>query len=251
MDFKTWLFLTETQQNVVELQVANYITQMIENSAEILKQDLAAGRPQQMFSYYVKQVWPAELQKGGKFLLPSTFPEGVAGKYVMFKMMSGGPNEKAETHHFQDQFDGFAFNIKPFRMMKTPEEVDEYVDALGYAVHHEAEHIYNPGTTPDDPDDDVMRGALTYMTNKGEVRGHAREMARAYAKHFPGEDFDLQKAHGLLDKSHFTNAHRNYFRALAEPGKWQNLQQKYPDFTDNPHDVAVQTVRSFLPQYQQ
>ena len=67
------------------------------------------------------------------------------------------------------------------------------------------------------------------MGNYGEMRAHAREMARAYAKHFPGQPFDLRKAQTLLDMPYFNQTHKNYF--------------------GSPNEDIIDNINEFLPQY--
>jgi len=181
--------------------------------------------------------------------LPNNFPQGIAGQPVRFKLTSDDSRAQA-AHDGNGQFAGFTFNIKPFQSLRTPEQIDQYVQALSYSTHHEAEHIYNPGADydPEEGEDPVL-SAMNYMSPEGEARAHSREMAKAYAQAHPNQPFDLAKGQQLLANPHFNNTHRNYFQGLADPKKWASIQQKYPQFTTNPHDQAVKYVNEFLPQY--
>lgn len=247
MNFKTWIFLAESQQAHVEVQVGNFLTAMFEQAGSMFKLDRLHGERGD-FTRYLMLVWPQDAQQNGRFYLPRQFPEGIAGKPVRF--VKGDERAKSGAQHKPNgSFNGFVFNMAGFDEIRNPEDIDKYVDALGYKAHHEAEHIYNPGTILNMGDSDQMRAGLHYMSNIGEIRAHAREMARAYAKHHPGEDFDLHKAQSLLQEPQFNDTHRNYYQMLAEPGKWERYRRQY-GLSFNPHDLVIQATRDFLPQYQ-
>lgn len=242
ISFSNWLKLVENEEQV-ELKVAQFLEKIIDNAGHVMMQDMQQGKAQG-FNTYVRQFWPSEAIEN-RLVLPQSFPEGVAGQPVDFKYSDRG--NRAYSWHTQGNFAGFVINMTPFRQAKTPEQLSQAIEALKAAVHHESEHIYNPGGDYQ-PGHDDDKQTLEYMTKPGEIRAHAREMAWVYANKFPGEPFDLNKAIQLLELPYFNETHKNYFVKLADPRHWQELSQRY-GLSQNPHQLIVQMVQQFLPQY--
>lgn len=229
LKFRVWL------ENTAEVQVAHFLEDIIDKAVNLFKQ---SGNPTNILDY-IRQVWPPEAKKT-RLTFPATLPQGVAGKVVDFKRLDD--QNRATCWHKDGQFIGFTVNIEPFFKAKSIEEIDQYAESLKSAIHHECEHISNPGSHYQGND---VHQAMQYMGDDGEIRGHAREMARAYAKQFPNEPFDLTKAQTLLDMPNFNNTHKNYFRQLADP----NIAKKH-GLQKNPHDDIIRIVQEMLPQYQ-
>jgi hypothetical protein len=243
LSFYHWLSLQENQ--VVEIQVARFLEDILDKAATLKKQEMQSGLPNKTYSAYVQKIWPQEFIQNGEFILPNFFPENIAGRWVQFKHKS--KDDTADTIHNNGNFEGFIINISPFDVAKSTEEVDRHLSILKSAMHHEAEHIYNIGTSNNGNNHDV---AIKYMTNPGEIRAHARQMAQQYAKYFPGEPFDLNKVQLILDKPEFTTTHKNYFYNFANPNIWQNAINKSGYKQENPHNQIMQLVPKFLAQYQ-
>lgn len=247
--FQQWLNLKENQHSV-EIQVAHFLEDILEKATALKKQDIQAGYPHQTYANYVNQVWPQEARQNGDFILPNSFPAEIAGRRVQFKLKPG--DGTADTVHDNGKFEGFVINVHPFDYAKSIEDVDRHLSALKSAMHHEAEHIYNIGAAYDSNDwagDDKHRMAMQYMSNPGEIRAHARQMAYLYAKHFPGEPFDLQKAQSILNEPGFTTTHKNYFSGFAKPKVWEKNVNKFGYNHANPHDQIMALVPQFLDQY--
>lgn len=244
LTFTRWLKLVENEQQT-ELQVARFLEGIIDNAAHAMQQDMKNGQANG-FNTYIKQFWPPEAVQH-RLVLPDNFPEGVAGQPVDFKYTT--ENTRAYCWHVDGKFSGFVINMTPFRKAKSPQELDQAVDALKAALHHECEHIYNPGDdyNPGE-DDDALHKTLEYLSNPGEIRAHAREIAWGYAKNFPGQPFDLQKAQSMLDQPYFNMSHKNYLVKLSDPRKWAELSQKY-QLQQNPHTAILQVIQQILPQY--
>ena len=160
-------------------------------------------------------------------------------------------SQRALAIHEGDKFLGFKINI---RNLEGPiEEVEKEIESLKSAVHHESEHINNPGSNlqywADEDENTKLANTLDYMNNAGEIQAHAREMARAYAKHYPNEPFNLEKAKSLLNLPYFNQTHKNYFDILSQPDKWQELRSKLGPIS-NPHSKILTATHQMLPQYQ-
>lgn len=245
--FRTWL--EDTQG--VELQVARFLEDILDKATDLKKQDMQAGQPNKTYTTYVRQVWPPEAIQDNEFVLPRIFPPDIAGRRVQFKLKLA--HNAADTIHDNGVFEGFVINMYPFNYAKSVEEVDRYLETLKSTMHHEAEHIYNVGAEYDQNDyegDDKHKMAMQYMSNPGELRAHARQMAYLYAKQFPGEPFDLAKAQSVLDKPVFTNTMRNYFSSFAKPEVWQKNVNRFGYKHANPHDQIMALVPQFMSQYQ-
>lgn len=243
--FHYWLNLRENQQ-VVEIQVARFLEDILEKATARKKIDMHAGQPVQTYSNYVKQIWPKDAFQNSEFVLPNIFPNDIAGRRVQFKLKSA--NNTANTIHNNGKFEGFIINIHPFDNANNIEEIDNHLEKLKSAMHHEAEHIYNIGATYDSNNENKQQ-AMQYMSNPGEIRAHARQMAYLYAKHFPGEPFDLAKSQSILDNPGFTTTHKNYFSNFANPNIWQNMN-KFGHNQPNPHEQIMSLMPQFLLQYQ-
>lgn len=247
--FHHWLSLQESQ-HIIEIQVARFLEDILDKATALKKRDMQVGQPNQTYTNYVRQVWPQDAVQNGEFVLPNIFPPDIAGQRVQFKLKLG--HNAADTVHNNGKFEGFVINMYPFNYAKSIEDVDSHLATLKSAMHHEAEHIYNVGAEYDSNDwegDDKHRMAMQYMSNPGEVRAHARQMAYLYAKHFPGEPFDLAKAQSILDKPGFTTTHKNYFSGFAKPEVWQKNVSRFGYNHANPHDQIMPLVPQFLAQY--
>jgi len=248
--FKEWIVnrLVENQQ-VVEIKVADFLMEMIRKAGELLKRDIIAGQPVQRFGRYVRQVWPAQscTPNPSQFLLPPQFPQGIANQYVKFNS-NPDTTEVAEAHHYEGQFVGFALNMYRLNQAKSINDVDDFMPGLEYSLHHECEHIFHPGTDYDS--DDGVKGALDYMGHDGEVRGHARAVAKAYSVHHPGESLDVEKVQNMVYGSHFNNTYRNYLHKFAHPVGWDEVNKKAGGNYQNPHGNIVKYIQNFLPRYQ-
>lgn len=150
------------------------------------------------------------------FILPDNLPDGIAGQPVHFV---NHPHQarRAMTLHRGGHFAGFVLNIG-----------HNDLDALKMAVHHEAEHIFHPGTQ-------ANGDALAYMADEGEIRGHAREIAKAYAQHFPGQPFDPDKARSLPS---LNQTHLNYLNRKSLERKAPEVYQRFLGY-----------LNEFLPDY--
>jgi hypothetical protein len=246
LSFASWVQLRENQQ-VVEIQVAKFLEDILEKATNLKKQDTQT----QPFTTYVHQVWPKSAVDNGEFVLPGNFPPDIAGRRVQFKLKQG--HNAADTIHNNGRFEGFVINVQPFDYAQSAEEVDQHLEKLKSAMHHEAEHIYNIGSEYDaneHPGDEKHRMAIQYMNNPGEIRAHARQMAYIYNKQFPGQPFDLEKAKSILSHPGLTNTHKNYFKNFSKPEIWQKSVEKYDLKHPNPHDQIVSLVPQFLSQYQ-
>lgn len=243
LSFYHWLGLRENQ--VIEIQVAHFLEDILDKAASLKKQDMQSGSPHQTYSTYVKKVWPQESIQNNRFILPNFFPQDIAGRWVQFKHKS--ENDTADTIHNNGNFEGFIINVYPFDTAKSIDEVDRYLSILKSAMHHEVEHIYNIGTSYNGENHHM---AIQYLTNPGEIRAHARQMAQQYAKHFPGEPFDLNKAQQILNNPEFTTTHKNYFNNFANHDVWQKTINKFGQNQENPHDQIMKLVPQFLAQYQ-
>jgi hypothetical protein len=211
--FKLWL------ENSVELQVAHFLEKILNKAGHLSSLDSNS----QPFSNYLAKIWPESR-------FPQNFPQGIAGMPVSFQELPDGT--RAKSLHTNGKFSGMILNIK-----NLPADLD----ALKAAVHHEAEHIFHPGTSYQ------PGNIIAYMSNQGEIRAHAREMAKIYAQYFPNENFDIKKAQSLLPKLNQT--HRNYFQVLSNPENWKQLSQNNGNQL-NPYNKIISLVQTFLPQYQ-
>jgi hypothetical protein len=241
ISFRLWLENDRNDQT--ELRVANFLEDAVEKASQAMLQD-----PQpKSFSHYMHQQWPPQAKNNHGLVLPDIFPNDIAGQPVDFKYFQGG---RAYAWHTNNAFAGFVINLTPFRR-KTSTQLQDAAQALKSAVHHEAEHIYNPGDDYEvQEDEDPVHKTLVYMSNSGEVRAHARELAWGYARNFPKQSFQLEKAQQMLDQPYFNETHKNYLVKLADPQKWQTLKTKY-QLTHNPHEQVVALIQQFLPQYNQ
>lgn len=251
---KKWSFaiwLKEQASQNVEIQVAKFLENILDQAAALKKQDMSTGNSKS-FSDYAEQVWPKEAIQRYTLVLPGSLPPDVAGKKVQFKWQSS--IHRATTLHYDGKFDGFVINVAPIDKATTPEEIDSYISGLKSTMHHEAEHIFNPGslydTDADDDHDAKQRSAINYMSHPGELKAHARQMAYVYSQKFPGEPFDLKKAQSILNHPGFNQTHRNYFQNLSNPGVWDGHVAKYGLNQANPHDQIVSLMPQYLNQYQ-
>ena len=249
ISFHSWLYLQENQ-HAVEIQVARFLEDILIKAADLKKRDMQTGQ-QQPYVNYVRQIWPPDAIRNDEFVLPNSFSPDIAGRRVQFKLKSG--NNAADTIHNNGKFEGFVINVSPFDSARSAGDIDRHLEILKSAMHHESEHIYNVGAGYDSNDwhgEDKHRMAMQYMSNPGEIRAHARQMAQTYAKYFPGQPFDLSKAQSILDKPEFTTTHKNYFDNFAKPEVWQNHVNKFGYNHENPHDQIMRLVPQFLSQYQ-
>ena len=244
--FRRWL---QEDTQVTELQVARFLEDVFSKAAALKKQDMQKGN-NQFFTAYIHQVWPPEAIQNKNFVLPNIFPSDIAGRPVQFKLKQA--KNHGDTVHDNGRFEGFVFNILPFNVAKTPEEIDQHLESIKTTIHHEVEHIYNVGAEYDADNwqgDDKQRMSMQYMNNPGEKRAHARQMAYSYSKHFPGEPFDLRKAQSIAGSPALNNTHVNYFTRLANPEVWQQNVQKFGYNHPNPHDEIANLTKQFLTQY--
>ena len=195
ISFKIWF---ESQS--LEIQVAQFLENILARAANMKKQDMATGIFK-AFSHYTAAVLP----HGS---LPDNFPPDIAGKPVHFQILQN--NKQADTLHSQGKFAGFEINTAGFDQARTPEEVDTALEALKSVVHHEVEHIYNVGK--EYKQGQGQEKAMQYMSDPGELKAHARQIAHQYAKNFPGQPFDIKKAQSILNQPGFTQTHKNYFQ---------------------------------------
>ena len=196
LSFSNWL---ESQS--LEIQVAQFLEDILVKSTNMKKQDMAQG-VFKAFSHYVHAVFPE-----GK--LPDNLPPEIAGKPVNFTVMQN--SKHADTFHRQGQFVGFNINIAAFDQAKSDQEIDQALEAVRSTIHHEVEHIYNVGR--EYKQGQSQAAAVQYMSNPGELKAHARQIAHQYAKNFPGQPFDVKKAQLILNQPGFTQTHRNYFQS--------------------------------------
>lgn len=247
ISFYKWLTVLESQN--VEIQVAKFLENIISRAAQIKKDDLENGQLKQTLNY-IKQVWPSQSFKGNRFIFPPGLPQDIVGKTVHFYLKPSG--NRADTLHDNGQFLGFNIDITGFNNAKNADELDDYVNMIKSVIHHEVEHIYNVGDTYDpedyDTDDDRIKGTFRYMSNLGELKAHARQMAYLYAQKFPGQKFDLEKAKTILNDPAFNQTHRNYFDRLSQPTVWHKYSEKFPNM-QNPFDAIMRYVPSFVDQY--
>jgi hypothetical protein len=184
-------------------QVASFLSNMIRQAYSQLKRD-QARRP---FIVYLKAVWPKDAQRGNTLLFPKELGHGIMGKPVQFAQIND-PHVTASTQHNNGEFSGMTFNAR--LVDKNP---DEGVKKLLSAVEHEVEHIFFPGQSHEDPVD--------YLSDPGEMRAYAREIAEAYKKKYPGMRFLPRLAEMMVKEEPFNQSHRNYLTGLkgSEIGK--------------------------------
>jgi hypothetical protein len=184
-------------------QVAGFLTAMIRQAYQKLKAD-QARRP---FIVYLKSVWPKDAQQGNTLLFPKELGHGIMGKPVQFTQIND-PHIAAHTQHNNGEFAGMTFNAR--LVDKNP---DEGIKKLLSAVEHEVEHIFHPGQSHEDP--------MDYLSDPGEMRAYAREIAEAYKKKYPGMRFMPRLAEMMVQEKPFNQSHRNYLTQLkgSEIGK--------------------------------
>lgn len=184
-------------------QVAGFLTNMIRQAYQQLKSD-KAKRP---FIVYLKNVWPKDAQKGNVLTFPKELGHGIMGKPIQFTQIND-PHITAHTNHQNGEFAGMTFNAR--LVDRNP---DEGVKKLLSAVEHEVEHIFYPGQTHEDP--------MEYMSDEGEMRAHAREIAEGYKKKYPNMQFFPRLAEMMVKEEPFNQTHRNYLTGMkgSEIGK--------------------------------
>jgi hypothetical protein len=184
-------------------QVAGFLSNMIHQAYQQLKAD-KAKRP---FIVYLKNVWPKDAQKGNVLTFPKELGHGIMGKPIQFSQIND-PHITAHTNHQNGEFAGMTFNAR--LVDRNP---DEGVKKLLSAVEHEVEHIFYPGETNEDP--------MEYMSDEGEMRAHAREIAEGYKKKYPNMKFFPRLAEMMVKEEPFNQTHRNYLTGMkgSEIGK--------------------------------
>lgn len=240
--FYQYLMLREN----TEIQVAQFLEDILNKSAILKKNDFESGHFQS-FEKYVHSVWPQDSILDDKLILPNNFPPDVAGKQVLFKLEFN--NHPADTLHQNGKFNGFIINVLPFNKAKSIKDIDDYLESLKSTMHHEAEHIYNIGSNYDINDhegDKQHIAGMEYMNHPGELKAHARQMAYLYSKHFPNQPFDLKKAQSIISQPTL----KNYFGSLSNPAIWQKNVEKFGYNHSNPHDQIMSLIPQYLKQYQ-
>lgn len=233
LSFLKWLVILENSQQA-ELEVARFLEDILEKAANLKKIDMQTDQ-YKVFTDYVRQVWPPNNIIGKHFVLPQ-FSEKINGQRVEFRTKEN--NNKADTIHLNGKFSGFVINMNPFNQARTNFEVDQYLEALKSSMHHEAEHIFNPGTEFNSNNYELNQSTIEYMNNPGEIKAHARQVAYIYSKKFPGQPFDINKAKSILNEPEFNQTHRNY---LQSPEKWEKLGIKNP--------TPYNQIMRFIPHY--
>jgi hypothetical protein len=222
--FGKWLQVEENREEKAEMLVAAFLEDMVEKAATLMKQN--AGP----FDKVLRQVWPHN-----NMHFPADFPPEVASHPVEIRAVDPKIRSAVE-HDPMGNFSAFIINSTPFNT-QNPEERDAAVEALISAIHHEAEHIHHPGTSydvSDDMDEETkQRASRKYMHHEGEIRAHAREIARAYVKKFPDTPFILDKARSLMASPHFNQTHKNY------------MDENY----GYAHMRIIKYIQQFMPQY--
>lgn len=85
-----------------------------------------------------------------------------------------------------------------------------FADPIGIkkSIQHELQHIVDFGTIQGDG----VEGIISYLTNDGEIKAHAKEAAYYFSKMFPGEkNFDIEKVKEV------GNNFKNYYNFLKDP----------------------------------
>ena len=98
------------------------------------------------------------------------------------------------TNNNSSSFDGRVITISISKIInsKSTEELKTAFIIVKSIIYHEVEHFLHSGSRVG-PGKDKLASFSKYLSNKGEIRAHARMFSVLYGEIFSGQKFDINK----------------------------------------------------------
>ncbi|MBI4426961.1 MAG: hypothetical protein HY569_00535 [Candidatus Magasanikbacteria bacterium] len=229
----------ESQRKDKDLfRFARYIREHFEMAIELKATDILAGKPPRQIEEYLQEVWPkklVEIDKDGAVSFTFDGFSNTVSDDLSVQQLHCITGQSSCNSNF---FNFISINTEPI----DSEDIDadklrKAMKRVAVDITHEVEHCFYPGKDYTSGDKISL---LKYLSNRGEMRAHAKGFARAYVDNFPSEKFDYGKLKALALQ---TPAGQNYFGSFLDPKK-QQLYREYCDL-QSLHDMMVALVRKF------
>lgn len=246
MDFKKWLYLENDQYEQYEEAIAAYIFYHFRTA---INKFFADGKKKNI-GEYMQETWDGQSKPGnGKGSIRLYVPPKI-GRNTVF------PKEMVDLRICVD-IQPFASDIgagatqghgiigihyDPKVLMKAQDahdpQVNNMIATIQFQLYHEATHLMSGRVEPGNsigaqtpwwklPQDsqEYRNGQLSYYTDPGEVKAHARQYAIMYMNKYPNKPYDPNLLMALGEELQ-DNKIKRYAARLGNP----KIQQQYPQF---------------------